>query len=165
LGSVAATDPFVATPLIQKIEAAQNTGDWVTLGLDYRFDAPAHFAIPTYGLSGELLDKEGAVIYEGMRLAVNADGRYLVRFVVGTPPVPVTFRLQLHLFDARERHMHTLTLPPFTIPKQEDRRHTAQAVQVVHHEGYLPVLKCAYRDICVVRRQGTARFGFGVDVP
>jgi hypothetical protein len=59
---------------------------------DYRFDGPARFPLRNFGLNGHAGEDVGAIIYEGMRLAVKEGGRYQVRFVLGTPAMPVTMR-------------------------------------------------------------------------
>jgi hypothetical protein len=141
--------------------------------VDYRFDMPAHFPLPTYGSAGERINNKGLLIYEGMRLAIRDDGRYQIRFVAGTPAMPVEMELQFLLRDMRGRHF-TVTLPPIRIPEKSKPKHLSERrrvppvyseIQTVHHEGYLPAFDEQWKHLTIVRRSGTARFGFGVDVP
>jgi len=143
---------------------------------DISISEPAHFPLPTFGSSGENLQNQGALIYEGMRFIVGTDGKYQVRFVVGTPAMPVTIRLQLVLLDEFSQQLSTLTLPPITIPRKErattfTERRRAPTVNesgyLVHHEGHLPMASAAWdvSRVCTILRKGTARFGYGVDVP
>ena len=115
----------------------------------YRFDQPARFPLPAFRYRGGHMEREAALIYEGMRFALLDDGRYQIRFVVGTPAMPVTLRMQLVLLDESTCQEHTLTLPPITIPAKDqpqqaplDRPAAAvyANIQTVHHEGYLPIL-------------------------
>lgn len=181
-------DAFSHLPLVRTMQAADDLGDFSkhpadergesrpldSIAYDYRFDAPAHFPLPAFGIRGEESSRDGAIIYEGMRFAVREDGRYQVRFVVGTPAIPVTMCLQLIVEDEGTQNHYTLTLPPISIPEPDKPQHLSQQrkvqqvhgnVQTVHHEGYLPVLTQPLSNIRVVRRTGSARFGFGVDVP
>src|SRR5207249_298490 len=50
-----------------------------------RFDQPAHFPIPRFGLEGDRLNSEGVVIYEGMRFVARSDGQYKVTFTTSAP--------------------------------------------------------------------------------
>jgi len=141
---------------------------------DYRFDHPARFPLPEFGYHHELLEREGVLIYEGMRLMVRRDGRYQVRFVAGTPPLPVAMRLQFDLLEETTGQPVTLTLPPIRIPEQarslskgmSEVVHPVEArIQTIHHEGYLPVLAANLGSVRVLGRSGTARMGYGVNVP
>jgi len=135
---------------------------------DHRFDDPAVFPLTSFNRFAPPVHEEGAVIYEGMRFAVREDGRYQVRFLIGTPAMPVTLRLQVVL-RAGDGSQYTVTLPPITIPSHDPDAEIVQQVheniQLVHHEGYLPAIQGLGGNLAVVRREGTARFGFGVDVP
>ena len=142
--------------------------------VDHRFDQPARFPIPTFGLAGEPLEEPGVVIYEGMRLAIRPDGRYQVRFVAETPAMPVTMRLQFILADQWTGAIVPLTLPPITIPAEPSPkksatqgtvRPVAARQQNIHHEGRLPILDLSPEGLQVVSRSGVARFGYGLHVP
>ena len=110
-------DPFFLLPLVSVIPPAEHFSDFAPTPqpstasdasasravdecflLDYRFVDAARFPLPISGFHGECLEDPGAVVYEGMRLAIRPDGRYQVRFTVGTPAMPVTMQLQ---FDCR----------------------------------------------------------------
>lgn len=185
-------DPFFLQPLVTVIPEAEHLGHFSrqAMGdgndsgdfngsecvLDYRFDHPARFPLPTYGFNGEHLERPGLLIYEGMRLAIRPDGRYQVRFTAGTPPMPVAFQLQFQLLDQCTGQPYTLTLPPITLPTESKHAistvsHPPRAVfkdlQTIHHEGYLPILENMYdfANVAVIRRTGHARFGYGVRVP
>ena len=66
------------------------------------FDLPAQIPVPEFGFprldngdSGMRIEREGAIIEEGMLIRAGRDGRYEIRFVVRTPQIPVAMRLQL----------------------------------------------------------------------
>jgi len=185
-------DPFFRQPLVSSIPSAERLGDsalqprgasddsnrFLDNGfvLDYRFDHPARFPLPSWGPYHEYLERPGVLIYEGMRLAIRPDGRYQVRFTIGTPAVPVTLQIQFELADHCTNQTYTLTLPPITIPSETKPRSTTagqlpkavfEDLQTIHHEGYLPIFDGypASESVQVVRRTGTARFGYGVRVP
>lgn len=185
-------DPFFRRPLVSSISAAERWDDfsWPPRGegegrpwsaddafvVDYRFDHPARFPLPSWGACCEYGEQPGALIYEGMRLAIRPDGRYQVRFTIGTPAMPVTVQIQFELADPCTNQGYTLTLPPITIPSEtKPRSATAgqlpksvcEDLQTIHHEGYLPLFDGYHQaePIQVVRRTGTARFGYGVRVP
>jgi hypothetical protein len=142
--------------------------------VDHRFDQPARFPIPAFGLAGESLEEPGVVIYEGMRLAIRPDGRYQVRFVAETPAMPVTMRLQFILADQWTGTTVPLTLPPITIPAEPSPKRSATQGTVrpvaarqqnIHHEGRLPILDLSPEGLQVVSRSGVARIGYGLHVP
>jgi len=185
-------DSFFRQPLVSNIPPAECLDDFAQpasddsndstrflddcLVLDYRFDHPARFPLPAWGLNHEYLERPGVLIYEGMRLAIRPDGRYQVRFTIGAPAMPVTLQIQFDLMDHCTGQAYTLTLPPITIPPEckptaatagQAPKAAYENLQTIHHEGYLPILD-GYpqsESIHVVRRTGTARFGYGVRVP
>jgi len=177
-------DPFVRLPMVTTIGVASDFDDFCPANVehddknrcdcgrkfvrDFRFEAAAHFPLTAFGMRGESMEHEGAVIYEGMRFAMSDDGHYQVRFALGTPAMPVTLRLQLLLEDSATKNRYTLTLPPITIPEPNQPQHTTQRrevdpvyakVQTVHHEGYSPTLVNRSPTINVVR-SGGAGVGF-----
>jgi hypothetical protein len=185
-------DPFFLQPLVTVIPepehlddfAGQAMGDGNDSGdfngsdclLDYRFDHPARFPLPAYGLNGDHLEKPGMLIYEGMRLAIQPDGRYQVRFTAGTPPMPVVIQLQFQIVNQCTSQLYTLTLPPITLPAESKQsmstvlhppRSAFADLQTIHHEGYLPLFEDAidFGNVVVIRRSGNARFGYGLRVP
>ena len=130
---------------------------------DYRFFSTAHFPRRHFGSRGEVFDREGAMIYEGMQFSANCQGQYLVRFVVGTPATPVTMQLRflLHVNDIDGYcRWHTVTLPPIEIPPPQDSSGRYQPGSwLIRHCGYSPAL---VGNMPVdIRREGSARFGFG----
>ena len=188
-------DPFFVQPLVNAIPFAEHFSDFALnpplsfasdagadqsgdecFVLDYRFPGPARFPLPVAGLYGECLEEQGAVVYEGMRLAIRPDGRYQVRFTVGTPAMPVTMQLQFELIDRCTGEPYTLTLPPISIPREAKLTGSAVRVpiqpvavnvQTIHHEGYFAAFDPTFVSdgLQVARRTGTARFGYGVNVP
>jgi len=185
-------DSFFRQPLVTNIPPAECLDDFALFAsrdsndstrflddgfiLDYRFDHPARFPLPAWGLNGEYLERPGVLIYEGMRLVIRPDGRYQVRFTIGTPAMPVTLQIQFDLADQCTGQAYTLTLPPITIPPEskpaaatgeQAPKAACENLQTIHHEGYLPILD-GYpqsESVHVMRRTGTARFGYGVRVP
>lgn len=188
-------DPFFLQPLITAIPFAEHFSEFALTPppstasdastgqsvdecflVDYRFPGPARFPLPVAGLYGECLEEQGAVVYEGMRLAIRPDGRYQVRFTVGTPAMPVTMQLQFELVDKCTGEPYTLTLPPISIPQAAKPtgavgrvpvQPVAANVQTIHHEGYFAAFDPTFVSdgLQVARRTGAARFGYGVDVP
>lgn len=132
------------------------------------FTSAAHFPVRDFGARGEVIGREGAVIYEGMRFSHNDQGRYEVSFLVGTPAAPTTLRLRL-LVKVREKDgsavWQTLTLPPIRIGLDQDAGGKHQpAVWRICHQGYSAMLACNPGRIIIIRREGTARFGFGASL-
>jgi len=131
------------------------------------FASAAHFPVREFGARGEVIGREGAVIYEGMRFSHHGDGHYEVSFLVGTPAVPTTLRLRLlvRVRDVEGPVWQTLTLPPIQIESHKDAAGKDQpAVWRICHQGYSPMLACNPGRIIAVRREGTARFGFGASL-
>lgn len=188
-------DPFFLQPLVCPIPTAEHLSDFAAnpqppresddsrrkadddyFVIDHRFVQPARFPLPAFGFNGECVEEPGAIVYEGMRLAIRPDGRYQVRFTVGTPAMPVTMQLQFELVDECTGTPYTLTLPPIAIPPEAQPTTTtignpvqpvAANVQTIHHEGYFAALDTCFvsKHLQVMRRTGTARFGFGINVP
>ena len=102
----------------------------------FDFAAPARFTIPRFGEQGEEFEDEGALIYEGMRFVWAPNGLYEVRFVVSTPAMPVTLRLQFHVPCAIEGG-HSITLPPIELPPYVNPRGRFESASwQVRHLGY-----------------------------
>ena len=128
---------------------------------DARFNGPANFPLPKFGLCGEPHFDDGLVIHEGMSLLVAATGHYEVSFTTSAPDIPVTLRIQLVLGDQLGRHL-TLTLLPIVI--SPDRYFTGNYLgdpYQVTLRGYSKPLGLLFPSLCnqSVIRQGTARFG------
>ncbi|MBI1913275.1 MAG: hypothetical protein HYS12_00730 [Planctomycetes bacterium] len=128
---------------------------------DARFDAPAHFPLPQFGLLGERLDGDGAMIYEGMHFVATPDGQYEVSFTVSVPSMPVTLRIQLFVTDPRGRTF-SLTLPPVALAPDPNfaGNYVGRSFQV-RHAGHSRLIALAFPGLCdcTLSRQGTARFG------
>jgi hypothetical protein len=129
---------------------------------EYRFHVPAHFPLPQFGILGEPIPEDGAVIYEGMRVLIAADGHYEVRFTTSVPDMPVTLRLQLLVADTNGPLAFTLTLPPISILAPDSFRgnYDGSAFQV-RLAGYSRLLAEQFGNLprFAISRQGTARFG------
>jgi hypothetical protein len=116
-----------------------------------------------FGPGGKVLDREGAVIYEGMKFW-NDEGWYRVRFQVGTPAVPTTLRLRF-LVRNDEGYWVTATLPPIYIdPAEDSPNQLSPSVRTIERSGYFPALRGVKGDFKAIRREGTARFGFGTSL-
>jgi hypothetical protein len=123
--------------------------------------------LPVYNQRGKDLGhgRRGALIYEGMRFSFQDDGRYEVSFVIDTPATPTVLDLQflIHL----DGNWHTVTLPPIRIePEKSPQGKYEGKTDRIDHCGYSAAIERLWpllRDIVPeIRRQGTARFGFGV---
>lgn len=162
--------PDVTRPATSSSESA----DTVHYAFDFRFDQAARFPLPEYGATGGPVGNSGVVIYEGMRLAIQPNGRYQVRFTVATPAMPVTMNLQFVLLRQSTGEEIRLTLPAILVPSRKNSlsslsREPAPQVfaglETIVHDGYLPAFAINNEQWIVIKRQGTARFGYGVDVP
>ncbi len=74
-------------------------------------------------------------------------------------------RLQLTLRDRARDRENTLTLPAISIPRRANLGSAKEALYLVQVNGHLPVLKNQLASVDVLRRSGTARFGFGLTEP
>lgn len=153
------------------------------------FATAAHFPIREFGLRGKPLDREGIVIYEDMALHFDRDGNYEVHFRATAPQMPVTIRLQFQIQPNPGRPWYTITLAPIEFPyppaKDEqvaslrsscskngsscrDDQECCGEVRSCFCKGHSEILRRCYGEMgqdARIRRSGTARFGFGVDVP
>lgn len=150
-------------------------------GSVHTFAAVARFPLRDYSLRGDVIERDGLMIYEGMTLAINPDGRYEVRFRTTTPALPATLRLQFAI-KLNDREWHTLTLPPVKVLCEDERTHASRNLsslrrtsnesgvdatldsdtQVFRLEGDFPVLNAqrATGWVGEVRRDGSVRFGY-----
>ncbi len=132
---------------------------------DFRFDNAAHFPRPQFDRAGRAIPDQGLVIYEGMRLALYADGRYEVQFSASSPLMPTQVRLQL-LLELDSGHVYTLTLPPLAVVLYEDELglgNRRAGERTISHQGYAPVVAQCLTHVVGVARRGTAQFGTGQD--
>ncbi len=105
----------------------------------HTFHTAARFSIPRFSQQGEPVEADGVVIYEGMRLTVNAaTGVYDLSFTATTPPTPVTLRLQLVFHPPGEPDKTVrLTLPPIDIEPEASRSSRSVGTTVrVSHRGF-----------------------------
>lgn len=131
---------------------------------EYRFFAPAHFPLRQFGPRGEVVDRDGVIIYEGMRFAVDQVGQYDVDFIAGIPAIPTILQLQfLVRVEEGNTRWRTVTLPPIVVdPKGQFPGSNESGVVKIHHTGYSVALNgLSCQGIQEIRRQGSARFGFG----
>lgn len=133
------------------------------------FPDPAHFPDRRFGPRGETWEREGALIYEGMKITWSADGQYEVAFVVEAPSQPTTLRLQFEIRTTTCENglvagVYTLTLPPIGLEHSEGRTDGKSYSWVVRQRGYSPILRSLHPTQIDIRRTGTARFGFATTV-
>lgn len=153
------------------------------------FASAAHFPLRGYGLKGEVVDGEGLIIYEDMKFAFDREGNYEVHFRATTPNMPTTVRLQFQIQPYDGGAWYTITLAPIELcykdsrncaagcqarstgSDAEDRDEEKECCGDVHKcvcRGHSEVLRRCYGEMgqnARIRRGGTARFGFGVNVP
>jgi hypothetical protein len=141
--------------------------------LVWEFDQAAHFPLPRFCPDGSPLLLDGLLIYEGMRLTVDATtGTYDLAFTASVPDMPVTVRLQLVFTDRSKTHQEfRLTLPPVRLePLRNGKADDPSANHFhIHHRGYStvflaePACERPKVDQCwAVSRCGSARFGTAV---
>jgi len=152
------------------------------------FAAPAIIDLVKYDLAGERMCADGAVIYEGMEVELNSNGRYSVRFSTTLPDRPLTMFLQLQILvdppqisdpkaasDTRlprmigaEPSQFTLTLPPIVIRRNDESSAIALGLTLseesrlqshqVTHEGFSWLVAQNYAKVVNVTRSGSARW-------
>ncbi|WP_417385750.1 hypothetical protein [Gimesia sp.] len=133
--------------------------------VDAVFTKAARFPVNEFGTCGQVYETDAVIIYEDMVLQSQGNGKYLVKFVVETPEIPVTMRLQFvvkkKVSGKKEKTIGTITLPPITIDPAQRESNTGSRFWVIKHNGYSSILNechCKLKDYKVIR-QGTARFG------
>jgi len=133
----------------------------------FYFASAAYFPIRQFGVQGQVLEREGAVIYEDMAFSFDREGNYNVRFTVGTPAVPTTIQLRFLIQPCPGGPWYTITLEPIGFPptKIADGKYTPSVFRNHVVEGQSEVLRRCYGEMgqnATIRREGTARFGFGL---
>tara|TARA_R110002167_G_scaffold366222_1_gene593822 strand:- start:10282 stop:10902 length:621 start_codon:yes stop_codon:yes gene_type:complete len=133
--------------------------------VDAVFTKAARFPVNEFGTCGQVYETDAVIIYEDMVLQSQGNGKYLVKFVIETPEIPVTMRLQFvvkkKVCGKKEKTIGTITLPPITIDPAQRDSNTGSRFWVIKHNGYSSILNkchCKLKDYKVIR-QGTARFG------
>lgn len=158
----------------------------------FYFASAAHFPIREFGPRGELLQRQGLIIYEDMSFRFDRDGQYEVRFRATTPRMPVTVQLQFQIQPCENGPWYTVTLAPMEFrydeamrekdrcsagdqdPKTGTGESCASAegqqccgpVRECVCRGHSEILRRCYGEIgqgVTIRRSGTARFGFGLE--
>ena len=127
------------------------------------FEGPCHFSERLNDAARSL------VIYEGMQVVIEKDGKYEVSMIAEVPLTPVVVRLQLRVTELvrDERVDHgTITLPPILIePSQETADQQPSSTVRIRRAGYSHLLHrlINVNDVTVgdlsFRRSGVARFG------
>ncbi|MCY2987480.1 MAG: hypothetical protein NTY19_06405 [Planctomycetota bacterium] len=131
------------------------------------FASTAHFPMREFGVRGEVLDRDGAVIYEDMKFSFDREGNYNVCFTIGTPAVPTTLQLRLLIQATSGGPWYTVTLQPieFQPTKGTDGKFSPRISRNYVVEGRSEILRRCYGEMgqdATIRREGTARFGFGL---
>lgn len=90
-------------------------------GTIHTFATVARFPLREYSLRGQPIEQERLLIYEGMTLAINPDGRFEVRFRTSTPRLPANLRLQCQV--QIDGDWHTITFPPVHVLGVDERIH------------------------------------------
>lgn len=148
------------------------------------FASAAHFPIRDFGLKGQPIDRDGLIIYEDMEFRFDRHGNYEVHFRATTPDLPTTLRLQFQIQPHRSGPWYTVTLAPidFKYPAKvaektcasgncdnaNDSKPCCGKVRECICRGHSEILRRCYGEMgqdARIRREGTARFGFGVHVP
>lgn len=149
------------------------------------FGESARFPIRGFDRHGKPVERDAAVIYEGMAIQVDEQGNYTVKFTMEAPSTEATVRLQFVVWKkldpkksaagkqprCKYRKIATLTLPPLRfIPGRDESRSGHALVWKVEQTGYSPLLMCLNGDVkCPndhaeksrfrVTRSGSAEFG------
>ncbi len=158
----------------------------------FYFASAAHFPLPRFGPKGRLIDSEGLLIYEDMKFSFDRDGNYEVHFRATTPEMPTTVKLQFQIQPCQGGPWYTVTLAPiqFKYSPNDAQQQPGTACggddcnESDHPcvgedpccgktrdcicRGHSEILRRCYAELgqnARIRRHGTARFGFGVDVP
>jgi hypothetical protein len=135
-----------------------STANWSAVAV---FEGPCHFSDRTNDPSHTLL------IYEGMQVAVNPDGRYLVSFIAESPRTPAVVRLQLRvrrLVGREQFDCGTVTLPPIVIKPASDLSDQQPSTTIrVRRSGSSHLLRRLQAESGTeslsLSRSGIARFG------
>lgn len=150
----------------------------------FHFASAAHFPVPDFGPRGEMIDRGGLTIYEDMEFRFDRNGNYEVRFRATTPAMPTTVQLQFQIQPRPGGPWYTVTLAPieFKYPDPNAAKGQCTAagdcsatqdqqccgpVRECVCKGHSEILRRCYGEMgqdATIRRTGTARFGFGVDV-
>jgi len=166
-------DAFASMPQVTPIpEAAQRVlsghedetpdGESSPYTRHFRLLPAAHFPLHDLGPEGQSFDREGAVIYEDMRFSWKPGGNYRVSFVLQTPHLPTTLRLRLLVRASDDSIWHSVTLPPIRVqPETTAGSHAKPLVWRVEHQGYSATIDRMGDQVTAIRREGTARFGYG----
>jgi len=156
----------------------------------FYFASTAHFPLREFGLRGEPLDRDGIIIYEDMAFHFDRDGNYEVHFRASAPAMPATVRLQFQIQSHRNGPWCTVTLAPIEFPYpgaksdksncsgsncgeghsdcNDDSKDCCGKARECICKGKSEILKRCYGEMgqdAKIRRSGTARIGFGVNVP
>lgn len=142
------------------------------VALRHFFRDAAHFPLPGFDLDGGGVDREGVLIYEGMRVILYKDGVYEVSFVARAESWPTTLRivLEAHPKATDPKGIATeppiaqaiqLTIPPIKLNFDRFKSSRQQSnVWRVRYVGYSPALnELSLRTSIAFSRTGVAQFG------
>ncbi len=156
----------------------------------FYFASTAHFPLRDFGLRGEPLDRDGILIYEDMAFHFDRHGNYEVHFRASAPAMPATMRLQFQIQTHRNGPWYTVTLAPIEFPYppvksekssclgstcgaghsgcNDDSKDCCGKARECICKGHSEILRRCFGEMgqdAKIRRSGTARIGFGVNVP
>jgi hypothetical protein len=117
--------PLESVPVATVVLPACPCPDGAGFPFRYEFLSPAHFAWRGFGQREDLVEREGIIIYEGMRLEWNESGRYRLTFFTNWAEVPATLRLQLLVRQCERGAVHTITIPAITLDADRRNRRLA----------------------------------------
>jgi hypothetical protein len=152
----------------------------------FYFASAAHFPIREFGPRGEVIDRDGLLIYEDMKFSFDRDGNYRVDFRASRPNVPATVRLQFLIQPRPGGPWYTVTLAPidFASPNSKTAKRNCTSTNDCSDasdaeenqccgparkcfcEGHSEILRRCYAEMgkgATIRRTGSARFGYGLD--
>ncbi|MEQ1904666.1 MAG: hypothetical protein ABL888_10800 [Pirellulaceae bacterium] len=158
--------------LANRATAIANAAAWIDLDLDktakenalkrsFYFASAAQFPIREFGSQGQLIEKEGGVVYEDMVFTFDENGHYKINFDISTPILPTNLMLQFHVQSRQDGPWYTLTMPQRHIDPGDNG---LREMHPIEFEGDSEILKRYFTSVCKVRRNGSAQFGFGLEI-
>lgn len=135
-GDAARATTFKALPQVRLIQSDDDTSEdkgRASWPWEFVFEDAARFAWVGFDALGGQLERDVVVIYEGMTVRVDGNGRYEVRFRAEAPRMPVTLRMQLNFCGTGAMDCPgTITLPPIRI--EPDQANEPSRVDSLTHE-------------------------------
>jgi hypothetical protein len=100
-------------PPEQVIKFASESGKWHWV---HTFSMPCQFENGGFDSTGTKVPRDPISIYDGMKIWVNRNGEYKIRFRADVPRIPVVIRVQLHLQrSGPNEKLGVITLPPIRL--------------------------------------------------